>query len=414
MKEKFQDLRLFFVFAGIFFGLLFFVFPAEATDTSEVYPVRVHVFYSEGCPHCRDEFEFLEKIGKALPHVEILEYEVSKSFQNQNIFTNIVKRYEFVGGVPTTIIGEEALVGFDRDSGIGQKIISLIAKCSVEACDGWIDEVTGSQAPSTMQKIKVKEKVVEFLGIGNVSSEENQNSQTETVRVFGREICLESASSTCVLGVILGLADGINPCMFSVLLFLLTYLLAIGSRKRALKAGLVFAVTTFVIYFIFMLGLIKIVDVLQLANWFRKIIIVISFVVGIIMIKDFFWYSKWISLDIPKKFRPKLRALIRKGTVPSTIVLAIFASIVELPCTSGLPLVYVSILAQREQSPILYLAFYNLFFILPLLVIMLFVAFAWAKTEKLEEKRVELRKYMRLVAGILLLILALALWQNWI
>ncbi len=60
-----------------------------------------------------------------------------------------------------------------------------------------------------------------------------------------------------------------------------------------------------------------------------------------------------------------------------------------------------------------YLVLYNLFFVAPLLLIVASVAFAWAKVEKWEEVRQEGRQWMRLVAGVALL-LALAMWQNWI
>ena len=46
---------------------------------------------------------------------------------------------------------------------------------------------------------------------------------------------------TLPLIVVAGLVDGINPCAFAVLIFLLTFLLSISNRKkRMLKAGIVY------------------------------------------------------------------------------------------------------------------------------------------------------------------------------
>jgi len=401
----------------------FFV-PAGPTNakTYELNPVRLYMFHLDTCSRCHDEHEFLEKVAKKLPHLEVVEFEVSqKNFQNRSFFSNVIQHYELEGGgVPVTVIGDQLIVGFDDEKGKGVEILQQVAQCSTSVCESWIDDTQGSVST---EKVSVNEKTLKTLGIdpaqlSTIDDQPNQVTQNpgqnNQVRVFGREFNLENQSSTMVIGIILGLADGINPCMFSVLIFLLTYLMAIGSRKKALKAGIIFTVTTFAVYFLFMLGIIKVVDILGVAYWFRWIVIFFALFAGIVMIKDYFFYGKWFSLEIPKRFRPKIQSLIKKGTLPSAFVLALLASIVELPCTSGLPLAYVTILADRQLNPVWYLLIYNFFFVLPLFVIILSVVFAWTKSEKVEEKRIKLRKYMRLVAGVLLVLMALALWQNWI
>lgn len=414
------NIKLAFVFS--FLWGAFFAFPTNAQEY-ELEPVRIYVFHSDSCPHCHDELEFLEQVKKSLPHLEVLDFEVSKSFKNQNFFSNVLNNYGLEGYVPVTVIGEQAIQGYDDEKNKGMEILQAISACSLDRCESWVDQTQG-ELPS--EKIAVDEKVVQMLGIdpasiGGGTGQDAQNDQADQgttpnnqVRIFGKKFDLESQSSTFIIGVILGLADGINPCMFSVLVFLLSYLMAIGSRKKALKAGIIFTATTFVVYFLFMLGIIKVVDILGVARWFRMIVIAFALFAGLVMVKDFFFYGKWLSLEIPKTFRPRIQALIKKGTLPSAFVLAIFASIVELPCTSGLPLAYVTILTDRQLNPVWYLLVYNFFFVLPLFIIIASVVFAWAKTEQLEEKRVKLRKYMRLAAGILLLLLALALWMNWI
>lgn len=406
--NKFLSIFIFLV--ALTFSLMSAPF-AKGADSFKVNPVRVYVFHSETCPHCKDELEFLEKVKKDFVHVEVLDFELS-GFKNQSLYAKVIEQYGLNerGFVPATVIGDYAVTGFDDEDGLGKQLLSKIADCSVnEPCDSWLDETLGKEKPSEAAKVELKEKALKNLGV-----EIRNDNREGTIKVFGKEFDLKSQSSTYVLGVILGLADGINPCMFSVLLFLLTYLLAVGSRKRAIKAGVAFALTTFVVYFLFMLGLINVVEILGIAHWFRIIIILFALVLGVIMIKDFFFYGKWVSLEIPERFKPTIKGLIKKGTLPSAIILALLSSIVELPCTSGIPLAYISVLAERNLNPLPYLAVYNAFFVIPLLIIILFVAFAWAKTEQFEQTRNKMRKYMRLVGGILLILLALALWQNWI
>ncbi|MDR0861051.1 MAG: hypothetical protein LBO09_09105 [Candidatus Peribacteria bacterium] len=47
------------------------------------------------------------------------------------------------------------------------------------------------------------------------------------------------------------LGDSINPCAFAVMLLLLTSILSkSGDKKKALKAGLLFALAVFITYFL--------------------------------------------------------------------------------------------------------------------------------------------------------------------
>jgi cytochrome c biogenesis protein CcdA/glutaredoxin len=359
-------------------------------------PVRIFFFHTDSCPHCKDEEKFLEELEKKYSNIEIHGFEVSSDFKNQNLFEQVVTKFNLSGGVPVTIIDDQPIVGFDSAKGLGKKIEEKVVQCSDTPCNSYLNEVLG------LSEIEGAEENKE-----EIKTEEGQ------ITMFGKEYNLRSGP-VYLWGIVLGLADGINPCMFSVLLFLITYLLAIGSRKKMMKAGIAFVITTFIVYFLFMYGIIQIIDVLKIASFARWIIIGFSFIVGLIMIKDFFFYQRWISLEISPKFKPYLEKLVKKGTVFSAILLAIVASLVELPCTSGIPLAYVSILTTRDVSIPIHLFVYNLFFILPLLIIILGVAFTWTKAEKVEAWREKSKKYMRLVAGILLLFLSFALLFNWL
>jgi hypothetical protein len=76
--------------------------------------------------------------------------------------------------------------------------------------------------------------------------------------------------------------------MFSVLLFLVTYLLAIGSKKRAIKVGLVFAFGVFFIYFLFMLGILNLITLIGFIQKIKILIATFALIAALILIKDFF------------------------------------------------------------------------------------------------------------------------------
>jgi cytochrome c biogenesis protein CcdA len=405
---------------GVLVGLFFLVrwgnqTPEDlVTVTEEVYPVNMIVFHSDTCHFCKDELEFIEKeLSQEFPNLKLQSYEVS-GFKNGNLFKKVVESKELSGGVPVTIIGDEHWTGFSEKS-MGDQLRSKIWECSQEACYGEAGELLNLEKPSekTEEEITLPRKILEQES-ASTGGADSGTPKSNQVTFLGNELEVNESHSIAFWAVVLGVLDGVNPCMFSVLIFLLTYLLGVGSRKKALKAGLVFAAVTFVVYFSLMLGIFQIVSVLEISSWVRYIAIGIALVLGALMIKDYFFYGKWISLAIPEKHKPTIEKLAKKGTYVSVALLALFASLVELPCTSGIPIAFTSILTQKEVSPVFYLALYNFFFIAPLLVIVASVAFAWAKVEKWEQFRKQGRETMRLVAGIALLLLALAMWQNWI
>jgi cytochrome c biogenesis protein CcdA len=94
----------------------------------------------------------------------------------------------------------------------------------------------------------------------------------------------------------------------------------------------------------------------------------------------------------------------------ATVLLAVAANFYELLCTAGFPMVYTRVLTMQVANPakhLLYLALYNLIYILPLLLIVL----AFARTlgaRKLSEREGRLLKLlsglMMLGLGILLLV----------
>lgn len=376
---------------ALFLLLIFFCIFLATKIVFAQQKVEVYFFWGQGCPHCAAEKPFLEKLKQKYPQLVVKDFEVYYNSENQKLFKEVAKAYNTEPyGVPMTFIGKEFIVGFDSEQTTGKKIENLIQECLQEHC----------LSP---------EDILKAGGIENCE----KNEENVCFSLFGKEIKISSQSSLMFLGIVLGLADGINPCMFSVLLFLLTYLLAIGSKKKAIKVGLVFTLGVFVIYFLFMYGMINLIALIGVIQKVKIAVAVFALIASLILIKDFFAYGRWISLEIPKSTKPFIEKLIKKGTIPSAILLALLSSLVELPCTAGIPLVYTTLLAQRAGSHIPYLLWYNLFFVVPLFVIIGSVAFAFAQVDKIEKWRLNFRKYMRLFAGLILLFLAIALFKGW-
>ncbi|MDT8281619.1 MAG: hypothetical protein RQ982_02270 [Gammaproteobacteria bacterium] len=142
----------------------------------------------------------------------------------------------------------------------------------------------------------------------------------------------------------------------------------------------------------------------------------IAVLIALLNIKDYFWFKKGFSLSISDNEKPKLidriRHLLRLDSVVTvvfaTIILAIVANSYELLCTAGFPMVYTRILTLRSlpiDSYYLYLLFYNLIYIVPLLFIVVLF------TVKLGSRKLSEHEGMvlKLLSGVMMFLLGVLL-----
>ena len=92
----------------------------------------------------------------------------------------------------------------------------------------------------------------------------------------------------------------------------------------------------------------------------------------------------------------------------ATVVLGTAANFYELLCTAGFPMVYTRVLTLHGLSSsahYLYLALYNLIYVIPLLVIVLVVTFATGRRQLSEREG----RLLKLMSGLMMLGLGLLL-----
>ena len=206
-----------------------------------------------------------------------------------------------------------------------------------------------------------------------------------------------------------GLIDGINPCAFGVLIFLLAYLAktAKGNKGKMLLHGLTYIFAVFLTYFL--VGLLLLPVIRQFGQASVVIYIVLSIIIiiaGLLEIKDYFWYGKGFSLSIFPKEAERIKKYGKKisGRLYFAFFLGVFVALVELPCTGAVYLAVLSLMALSGLTVgnFTFLLIYNLLFVLPLIVILFFVANGMS-TNKFNEWRKKNRALMRLLIGSLLI-----------
>lgn len=209
-----------------------------------------------------------------------------------------------------------------------------------------------------------------------------------------------------------GLVDGINPCAFAVLALLLGTLTVVGTRRRVLTIGAAYTLGVFACYLGAGFGITAIVGAMGVGPLFRLIAGGISLVVGIAVLGSSVLDRRDLApaISIPGRERVAgwLQVAPTAGPI-AALALGIGVGLVELPCTGGIYLGVLGLLAGGALSdavPLLVL--YNLFFVLPLVLIIGAVAYGLPPSS-VDRWRGSRRRFVLGVSGLVMIVLGLSL-----
>ena len=339
----------------------------------EINKINLYLFYSESCPHCHEEIEYLKTIKeKYKDNLNIFKYEVTKNENNSKMLESVKKTYGVNNQyVPFTAIGEDYIVGFSETT-----------KTTIESIiDNYINNTN--------------EKKYEIPLIGEINGKD---------------------ASLSIIAVILGFIDGFNPCAMWILLLLINITISIKNRKKMLLIGLTFILTGGVIYFLSMLGIGIILD-LTMISTIRNLIAIFAIILGVYNIYKFYKTRKVNGCHVVKKEKrkniiTKINNITNKNNlllmVLGTVILAISVNLVELACSLGFPTIFLELLTINDItgiSKILYLILYILFYLIDDLVVFIIALFT-LKTTGISTKY---NKFVNLIGGILMIAMGLLL-----
>ncbi|MBN1695012.1 DUF1573 domain-containing protein [candidate division WOR-3 bacterium] len=183
-----------------------------------------------------------------------------------------------------------------------------------------------------------------------------------------------------------GLIDGVNPCAFATIIFLIAFLSTVGKKEEeTLLIGITYSAVVFLVYFLIGLGLIKFVGILKITNIIGKIILgvvaLLSISFGVLSFYDYIKLKRnevgEVKLQLPRFIKKKIHSVIRekmgkKNLFIAATVSGFFISVSEFICTGQIylpTLIFVSRVPELRIRAILYLIFYNIAFIIPLLLV---------------------------------------------
>jgi cytochrome c biogenesis protein CcdA/glutaredoxin len=381
--------------------------PARAVDRTidlaTVEDVTLLLFHGEGCPHCASERAWLEQLAPLYPELRIEQYEVWNDADNRVLLQTYAEQLGFEpSGVPVTIVGENVWIGFSEPIAgqIEAVVAAELAAGSTEPTPAPSDPTAGPTAepttPTAPGAEAAGEQAVEIPLVGSVSLAD---------------------SSLVVSTLLIGFADGINPCSLWVLAVLLAIVLHSGSRGRVLLVGSTFLVVTAAMYGLYIAGMYSALDYAQGITWIRVVVAAVALAFGVLQLKDGIAPGVGPSLSISPTRRPRLYGAMRglaredRGILPTlagTVVLAVGVSLLETPCTAGLPLLWTSMLADQQVALGAALALFALYMAVFLLDELALFGAA-VVTMRARRLQPEQGRLLKIVSGSLLVTLAVTM-----
>lgn len=217
----------------------------------------------------------------------------------------------------------------------------------------------------------------------------------------------------------LALADSVNPCAIAVLTILLVAIISYNpkNKTKVLVTGLSFVAAIYIGYMFYgtvIVNFFKVLDTFlrQHSAILFNALGVIALIIGALNIKDYFMYKPGgLGTEMPLFMRPKVKKIINGVTsAKGAFIIGFLVTLFLLPCTMG-PLVVASGLLSELPlyMAILWLLYYNILFVLPMLFIIGLVTYGFAKVEDISGWKERNIRKLHLVAGILLILIGAGL-----
>jgi len=327
---------------------------ATAAADAEAPPIHLAYFYQPGCQECDRVQLALNYLQDQYPQLTVCALDVREQatlseWLGERAGVPVGKRLT----APAVFVGDDALVGEELHTSSLEALLARYAESGAgPICEGW-----------------------------EAASDETASGIVERFRSFGL---------LTILGA--GLVDGLNPCAFATLVFFVSYLTFAGRRGReVLAAGGAFTLGVFLTYLGVGIGLLKFLAALPFLSAISRWVYGLTAVLCLFLAAGSLYDWQRARRDRPDEMRMKLPTRLRRwinravregagmrAFVPVTLVTGVVVSVIELACTGQVYLptiLFVLGVPELRLQAGLYLLFYNLMFILPLVVVFVLAYF---------------------------------------
>lgn len=372
--------------------------------------VDVYLFWGDGCPHCEREIDLLKRLEEREPRLRVHYLEVWRNAGNLKAYVAVAKRLALDDpGVPLTLVGDAAMVGYDADDTSGAELQRRIDACLVSGCPDIIGPVIHGIAKADANAVP-----------GSITAE-RVIPRTISLPFFGPVSTADL--SLPVLTIVLAALDGFNPCAMWVLVFLIGLLVGMQDRVRMWVLGTAFIAGSALVYFLFMAAWLNFLLFIGAVVWVRAALGVVALGGGFYYLREHFQNPDAACKVTAPQARRRVFENLRKLATESRFWLALLGimalafavNLVELLCSAGIPAVYTQVLAMSHLPMWQYYA-YLVLYILVFMLDDLFVFVVAMKALQVTGVTTSYTRFSNLAGGVVLLALGalLLLRPEWL
>ena len=318
------------------------------------------VFFHPTCHSCSNARHYIDNVLKnKYPKVKFEFHDIT-SRKDMSLMETYYRSYNLdkqLMTTPTIFVGNDYILGYDNDEKTGKDLETIIQRNFLTKED---KKNLSDQNPQ-----ENKGYVDTFLG---------------KINIFRHSLAF--------LAIALGLVDGLNPCAIWVLVYLITLIARLNDKRKIWLIVGSFLLASGILYYLFMTALLRVFLFIGYLRILQLVIGCIAFYIGINDLATYIKTKGQIACKIDdakskQKTMTKVQKLVAAEmsfvTILGVIGLAFAVNLIEFVCSSALPAIFTSILAQANLSMIqyhLYILLYVVFFMLDDLMIFCVAVFA--------------------------------------
>lgn len=330
-----------------------FVGSKERNVASAAEVITLHYFEDPLCSVCAQQKEFMQSLERQRDDIEVITY----SIQDTDTFRAFasergIEEYRIMS--PSTFVRDKLLQFNEFGEREEQQLVNAI--------DGVKDE--------------------------------SRAGYSFTIPLIGVTIT-DDGLPLLALAIVLGSLDGFNICSLGALILILTIVLAFDSRKKIFLFGGAYIFTTVLVYglLVFVWG--------QLINALVGSLSIMRLIVGVAAIGGGVWFFKEFirfyrygptcessNSKIAQKSSKRLLEAFENADgkklaalVGAVVAFAVAITLVELPCSVGIPVAFTSILVEQGVSLFAYTAYILVYlFFYMLIELIIFTGAVFTKT----------------------------------
>jgi len=343
----------------------------KSEKTVESPRLLFQVFFKPGCEHCRAYETVLARLNQAYEkQLRIERYDVTTA-EGRRLYAAYCRRY----GIDHASLVTPTVFFSDR---------TLSGEAAIRDTEWSLQTVLGQHGPATI--IPNADDLRE--------AERSLMEQWERVPLFAILVA--------------GLIDGINPCVFSTLVFFMSLLTVMKIKNRLLlTVGSIYCLSCYISYFLLGLGVLSLFNAINqfqiLGRALNYGMIGVLAVLAGLSLHDAYRYRKTgnaatVTLQLPGYLKQLIHSLMRRALkyrylLPGIFLVGFSVTLIESACSGQVYIPVIGMISRSGSSfsgtAIAYLALYNLMCIVPVVTVLLLTYYGtttrvfidWAKKD---------------------------------